>query len=531
MITIPAQGDPCDATLDCLVMPPTLRVYNARFWTPEPARPWVGSITIENGRVLAVNDDSDADENIDAAGRTVTPGLIDAHLHMTLGGQSLGQLDLSSVRSRRQFEAAIARRHGELARDQWLIARGWSNENWPARRPPEKSWLAAAGNRPVVCHRMDMHAVLVNDAVLDMCDTSAQLPGGCIVRDPVSGTPTGLMVEAAAWKLVNPLVPEPDESTRQEALLAAQDHLHGHGVTSVGTMEYRQDVRDVFVPLRQRLTMRCRITLLDRGSAAEPADLTFARDFSNDERLAIIGYKAFIDGTLGSRTARMLADYADDPGNRGLFIESADDGQLRRWAQTVAEAGLSPAVHAIGDEAVRLALDAIDDVDRAIRPRIEHAQHIDATDFRRFRGRIASMQPLHKADDGRYVRRRLGDKRLAGTFAFRRLLDAGARLAFGSDWPVVSCDPRLGIRTAVTGLTFDGDIFAAEQNLTVAEALRAYTVDAAYALGLDEAGQLRPGALGDMVMFDRDPFQADWAGDPPRVVMTIVGGQVVHDAR
>jgi predicted amidohydrolase YtcJ len=188
-------------------------------------------------------------------------------------------------------------------------------------------------------------------------------------------------------------------------------------------------------------------------------------------------------------------------------------------------------MHAIGDEAARKVLDVMEALGDVVpRPRLEHAQQIDEADFPRFRGVVTSMQPLHKADDGRYARRRLGPKRLAGTFAFRRLMDAGAVLAFGSDWPVVSCDPILGMRTAITGLTFDGEVFGADQNLTVAEALRAYTAGAAGAVGLDDGGILRPGALGDVVLFDRDPFEADWGDAPPSITTTIVGGEVAYDA-
>jgi predicted amidohydrolase YtcJ len=488
-------------------------------------------MTIREGRIVAVDAEADADRVIRAQGMTITPGLVDAHIHLLLGGRSLGELDISKVTSRGQFEAAVARRDAELPPDRWLIARGWSSENWPGHETPDKSWLAAAGRRPVVCYRMDMHAVLVNDPVLKRCDTSRTLPGGRIERDPATGEPTGLMVEAAAWKLVNPLVPDPDEAQRRDSLFAAQECLHAHGVTAVGTMEYARDVRDVFVPLwrgPQGLSVRCRVTLLDRGW---PMDFGFARAFTGDDRLDVIGFKAFVDGTLGSRTARMLADYADDPGQRGLFVELAAEGHLEQWAHAVASAGFSPALHAIGDEAVRVALGALEGVDRGVRPRIEHAQHVHPDDVTRFHGLVASMQPLHKADDGRYMRRRLGPERVGRAFAFRQLLAAGARLAFGSDWPVVSCDPILGIRTAVTGLTLDGEVCGSDENLTVEEALCAYTSGAAHALGLDEAGTIRAGALGDCVIFDRDPLEADWSGELPKVLMTIVGGRVVYDGR
>lgn len=508
-------------------MPPSLLIHNARIWTATGN--FANAMLIRHGRVAAFNAaaaGAKADRMIDAGGATVTPGLIDAHVHLLLAGRQLSQLDLRHARSREQFEEAIAARHAKLPAGQWFIANGWASENWGGG-VPDKTWLAAAGDRPAVAYRMDLHVALVNDAVLDMCDVTTDPPGGRIDRDH-RGKPTGLMVEAAAWQLVNPLVPELDIQAKQQCLLAAQSHAHSLGITAVGSMEYARDVADVFKPLRDDLTLRCRITLLDR---AWPMDFT-GRDIlpADDPLLAIIGYKAFIDGTLGSRTARLLADYADDPSNRGMLVELAADGHLRDWAHAVANAGYSPSMHAIGDAAARLALDAIEGIDPTSRPRIEHAQQIDAADLPRFAGVIASMQPLHRADDGRYAASRLGTNRLAGSFAFRSLLSAGAILAFGSDWPVVTCDPIAGIRAAVTGLTLDGDVFQPQENLTVEEALRAYTTGAAHALQLDDAGELTPGKLGDAVIFDRDPFTADWANKPPRVATTIVGGEVVYDS-
>lgn len=511
------------------MMPDSLHIDNARIWTGDFRRPWARSITIRNGRVESLDNPAPAKERrIDAHGRVITPGLIDSHMHLLKGGLSMAHLDLSHVRSRAEFERAIAKRHAELGPGQWLIAGGWSSENWPGGELPDKSWLQSAGGRPCACYRMDMHAVLVNDAVLAMCAPGARSDpvGGRIVRDG-RGEPTGLHIEAAAWQLVNPLVPSPGTDAKRQALLGAQAHVHALGLTAVGSMEYQRDVEDVFEPLRNKLTLRCRITLLDRSW---PTEFTFGREFENDDALAVIGYKAFIDGTLGSRSARMLRDYADEPGNRGLLVELAADGTLLDWAKGVAAAGLSPSMHAIGDEAARIALDILDGVGEKCRARIEHAQQIDRADLPRFHRRIASMQPLHKADDCRYVRSRLGDDRLASTFAFRRLLEAGAVLAFGSDWPVVSCDPLLGIRTAVTGLTLDGKVFGGDQNLTVEESLRAYTRDAAFCLQMDDAGVLAEGKVGDLVMFDRDPFVADWGDAPPRVVMTVCGGRVVYDA-
>jgi predicted amidohydrolase YtcJ len=326
-------------------------------------------------------------------------------------------------------------------------------------------------------------------------------------------------------------VPESTDAEKREALRAAQARAHELGLTAVGTMEYESDIRRIYEPMRDRISLRCRVTLLDR---AWPMEFDYGRDFAGDDRLAVIGYKTFVDGTLGSRSARMLADYADDPGNRGMFVELAADGRLEDWARGVIEAGLSPSLHAIGDEAVRCVLDLAERLgpparSGATRLRLEHAQHVDPADVKRCRGLIVSMQPTHRADDGRYALRRLGPARLNTFYPFRSLREAGAKLAFGSDWPVVTCDPLTGIRFAVTGLTTDGERFLPEETIGVEEALRAYTVGAAQALQLDDAGALRPGGLADLVMFDHDPFSADWTDHPPRVLLTMAGGKIVYD--
>jgi predicted amidohydrolase YtcJ len=505
-------------------------IINAKRWDPARGICKEAPLHMRDGLFTDAVDAPTAvgEEVIDAAGAVVLPGFIDAHVHLLLGGASLRQCDLSHVTTREEFIHRIDAAHHALPTGQWLIATGWSEDRLADRSVPDRTWLRGAGERPVVCYRTDLHAVLVNDPVLAQLDLSHVPEGGRIVRDAQTSEPTGVLYEAAAWELVNPLIPDPAAPQKREDLLAAQAHCHALGITAVGSMEYARDVRDVFQPMRDALALRCALTLLDRDW---PLDLALAETIEPDDVLRIIGFKAFIDGTLGSRTARMYDAYADDPGNRGLFVELALRGQLAEWAQQVAGVGLSPSMHAIGDEAVGLALDVIESLPAAIRPRLEHAQQVRPDDFNRFHDVIASMQPIHRTDDARIAQQRLGSDRLAGFFPFRSLGDAGARLAFGSDWPVMTCDPIAGIRAAVTGVIADGTIFQPRQCVDVATAIRASTAGAAYALRMPHIGRLESGAAADLVMLDRDPITADWLNEPPRVIMTIANGKVVFDGR
>ena len=465
----------------------------------------------------------------------VAPGLIDGHLHLSLGAQTLAQVDLSHARSRAEFEAAIAGRARTLGPGRWLRAFGWHEASWGGERPT-KEWLRGAGDVPCVAYRMDQHACVVNGPVLAMIAGEPCPAGGEVVLD-AAGAPTGLLLEQAAWRLVNPRLPEAPAEDRRTALLAAMRHCNAFGVTAVGSMEYERDLREVHAHLREHrrgdCTLRVLATILDREW---PVDLAWGRSFPGDALLSVVGWKHFIDGTLGSRTARMLEPYADDAGNRGMLVESADHDarlgthRLRDWARAVLDAGFSPSVHVIGDEALRTALDAMADQDGSRVARYEHCQTVDDADLPRLRGRVASMQPLHKADDARIAPARLGPARMRSFFRFRDLLRAGARLAFGSDWPIVSCDPRLGIRAAVTARDLDGGTCMPDQALTVGESLHAYTAGAADALRAPHLGRLAPGAAADLCVFADDPFACDWERSLPGIAATVLAGRVVHGA-
>ena len=500
-------------------------------WTADPAHPRAQSIDIADGTVAAV--DAPPRPGVPVIrlppGALALPGIIDGHLHLTLGALSLAQIDLSGARSRREFEAAIADAARTLAPGRWLRAHGWDESRWGGERPT-RDWLRAAGTAPCVAYRMDHHACVVNDAVLALVGDAPCPEGGEIVRDS-RGIPTGLLLEQAAWQLVNPRIPTPPADDRRAAVRRAIAHCHAFGITAVGSMEYEADLREVYEPLLalepHAFTLRVLATILDRDW---PVDRTWGASLPYDERLRIVGWKSFADGTLGSRTARMLAPYSDEPTNRGMLVEFAAHSvdRLRAWASDTLAAGFSPAVHAIGDEGMRAALDAFEPVDPNRLARYEHCQTLDDSDLPRMRGRIASMQPLHKAHDAAVAPARLGAERMRSFFRFRDLADAGARLSFGSDWPIVSCDPWLGVRAAVTGLDLESRACRPDQNLSVEEALLAYTRGAADALRAPDLGRLVPGARADLCVLADDPFTLDWSRALPRVAATVACGRLVH---
>ncbi|MBL9121116.1 MAG: amidohydrolase [Phycisphaerae bacterium] len=508
-----------------------MTLVGARIHTMDLDRPTATAIAFRHGRVAELDPKIPTGRIIDLKGRTVLPGFIDSHVHFAMGAETLAQVDLEPARSRKDFERLVAERASRSRSGEWVIARNWSEENLAGGERPDKSWLAVAGEHPCVCWRMDYHGCVVNEAALRILAAHHRLtedpPGGQILRD-ATGEPTGVLKESAAWVLLLPHIPPLRSDLMRDALTKAGKYLASLGVTAVGGMETPNIIEDHLEALRDHLAVRILVTLFHRDW---PLDLSFAHSFSNGDRLAIIGSKAFVDGAFGQRTARMFEPYTDAPESRGMFVEYAQRGVLTEWMRFVRSSGLSPSVHAIGDEAVHVALNAIDDTDGPDAPpvRIEHAQTVAPTDIHRFAGRFVSMQPLHKPYDCRSALSKLGPQRLNRFFPFRALADAGGRLAFGSDWPVVSPDPIRGMAAAITGLDLAGTPFRPEDNITIHEALVAYTRTAAECLQFD-AGVLRVGRLADCVVLDRDPYDCDWVNHQPRVLMTVLGGEVTFEA-
>jgi predicted amidohydrolase YtcJ len=522
-------------------MTPTLVIRDARL------RDRPVDVVVAGDRIAAVVNAGDADpdgvEILDARGGTILPGFVDAHVHLVLAGTTMAQADLSRCPSRAAFERRMADHATITSPDAWILGHGWLETDWQdadGGTLPDASWLAACGDRPVVCFKHDHHAVLVNDVVLAMLGERLRSdpPGGTIVRD-AGGRPTGLLLEAAAWQLVNPIIPKPSVELRRRTTIDATRHLASLGITAVGSMEYAEDVVDVLDAIRADLHVAVAVTMLDRELPID-GPLTRLESLDRDDAVRLVGCKAFLDGTLGSRTAAMLADYTDRPGERGMLVELAERGELFDWISFVVRRGWSPSMHAIGDAAARLALDACDHAEQVARDaglatprlRIEHCQTIDPADIARFApsNRYASMQPTHMLDDGTTVEQSLGAERFDAFFPFRAIHGAGGTLSFGSDWPIETPDPIEGMRVAVTGVDRAGRVVPGrDRTVDIDAAISAYTTNARTALGLPEV-EVAEGFPADLVILDRDPRTANWR-DPavmPKVQATIRGGRPTH---
>jgi predicted amidohydrolase YtcJ len=530
--------------------PADLVLLSAKIWTGDPARPAAQALAVRAGRIVALGDNADVDKLrgpatrvVDAKGRRVVPGLIDAHTHMSGGGFNLLALDLRNTKTPAEFTRMVA----EFARTRppgvWLTDGAWDHEQWSPPRLPTRELLdPATGDRPTCLSRQDGHMMVCNSLALKLAKITRESPdpaGGVIVRDE-KGEPTGVLKDAA-MDAISDARPQRTPEELLRSLRAAMKHAASVGVTSV--QDLPGDPGDVAAwdALRRAGEMTLRVTYRPSLSSWEKArDLRTS--MKNDQWFRIGGVKGYADGSLGSTTALFFEPYSDEPGNRGVFASEAIPlSKMEERIRAADAAGLQVVVHAIGDRANAEILDLFERVARANGPRdrrwrIEHAQHLRPADVPRFArlGVVASMQPYHAIDDGRWAEKRIGRERCRTSYAFRSLLDSGARLAFGSDWDVAPLSPISGIDAAVTRRTIDGKNPAGwfpEQRISVAEALKAYTVDAAWsAFEENDKGTLAPGKLADFVVLSKDILSipkneiVDTAVDT-----TVVGGRVVFD--
>ena len=544
MIMAAAPAEP-DARADLILL-------SGKIWTGDPAHAEAQALAARGGRIVAVGTDSQIASwkgpktiVLQAGGRRVVPGLIDSHTHMAMGGFNLLALDLRHTKD----EAEFKRRLGEYAKTRppgaWLTDGAWDHEQWIPPRLPTRALLdPATGDRPACLSRQDGHMMVCNSLALKLAGITRDTPdppGGVIVRD-ASGEPTGVLKDAAK-DAVWAVRPARTPAELAEALSAAMKEAARVGVTSVQDLPGEPGDLDAWERLREAGAMTVRVNY--RPSLSQGAKARDRRDSrKNDEWLRVGGVKGFADGSLGSTTALFFEPYTDDPKTSGVY--AAEAIPLSKMEERVAaadRAGLQVEIHAIGDRANAEILDLYERVEKANGPkdrrfRIEHAQHLRAADIPRFAklGVIASMQPYHAIDDGRWAQKRIGPLRCKGTYAFRSLLDAKARLAFGSDWDVAPLSPMAGVYAAVTRRTIDGknpNGWYPEQKISVGEALRAYTSGAAYAAFEErEKGALEPGKLADFVVLSADPFEAAPEEiEKIGVEQTVVGGRTVFSRR
>jgi predicted amidohydrolase YtcJ len=528
--------------------PMTLAIVNARIWTGDPARPWAEALAVRGDEIALVGGSDEVRRAasgvtpIDAGGRLVVPGFIDTHVHFVDGGFRLASVQLRDARTREDFVDRIAAFARTVPAGTWITGGDWDHSLWGGELPV-RQWIdAVTPDHPVFVNRLDGHMALANSAALKAAGVTrgtGDVEGGEIVRD-ATGEPTGLLKDNAMG-LVDRAIPEPSDEMRDRALAAAMQYVAEQGVTSVHNMGSWGDLA-TFARARRAGALNTRIyAAVPLASWERLRGVVAGKEYGGaagrgDDWLRVGGLKGFVDGSLGSHTAAFHEPFDDAPNDRGLLVNTEAD--LYAWISGADKAGLHVMVHAIGDRANGLLLDIYERVAsengaRDRRFRIEHAQHLAATDIPRFAklGVIPSMQPYHAIDDGRWAEQYIGT-RIRTTYAFRSLIDAGARVAFGSDWFVAPPTPLEGIYAAVTRRTLDeknAGGWVPEEKITVEEALRAYTVDAAYASFDEErTGTLAPGRLADFVMLDRNLFEI--AADDirrVRVLLTVVGGRAV----
>jgi predicted amidohydrolase YtcJ len=530
---------------------PTFVLANGRVWTGDAVRPAAEAIAISGSRITAVGSTADIRKIaggatvVDLAGAFVVPGFIDSHVHFLDGGLRLASVQLRDASTRDEFVARVKAFAAAVPAGTWITGGDWDHTLWGGELP-RRDWIdAATPDNPVWVNRLDGHMALANSAALKAAgvrDDQKDVDGGEIVRDP-RGRPTGLLKDNA-MSLVESKVPVPGKDMEDRALAAAMKYVAAQGVTSVHNMGTWEEL-DVFARAAARHDLRTRIyaavpvktwsRLRDAVASGQ-----YGGDGRGDEWLRVGALKGFMDGSLGSHTAAFHQPFTDAPADRGLFVNRPED--MYSWISGADKAGLHVMIHAIGDRANATVLDIFERVERENgardrRFRIEHAQHLAPADIPRFKalGIIASMQPYHAIDDGRWADKVIGPERSRTTYAFRSLLDTGARLAFGSDWYVAPPTPLEGIYAAVTRRTLDDrhpDGWVPEQKITVEDALRAYTTGGAYASFEEgQKGTIAPGMLADITVIDRD-LRTIPAVEirNAKIVRTIVGGETVYNA-
>ncbi len=556
------------AQLSPLQPPADLVLSNGKIYTGLSAQPWASAVAIRGESIVAISGaaiaatDPDAEAKswtgpktrvVDLRGQFAMPGFNDAHAHLAAGAYVKLEVDLRGTKSVEEFQQRIRARLKEFRPGEWIIAPGWDHTVWPVKKFPSRQDLdAISTEHPIFSQRVDGHVAVVNSQALKIAGITRGTPdppGGHIERDPATGEPTGMLEEDAAMNLVYERVPPFSEAQRLRAFALVMDEASRNGVTSMqdNSITSADDGDNygwqnflVFQQLKRdgRQTTRVSEWLPFSLPVARLEEMRSAGG-TTDPWLKTGALKELIDGSLGSRTAALLAPYSDDPSTSGIL--RLDPAALMRMAVERDHAGFQIALHAIGDRANRIALDTFAAAEKANGPRdrrdrVEHAQIVALADFARFTslGVIASMQPSHVLTDERWATDRLGPERIKGAYAWLTMEKDGVHLAFGTDYPVEPINPLRGIYACVTRELPDGGPLGGwqpQEKLPMDDCLRAYTAGSAYAEFEEKRkGTIAPGMLADIVVFPVDITRI-----PPRellsthVAMTVAGGRIVFE--
>jgi predicted amidohydrolase YtcJ len=518
-------------------------ITNGVIWTGVERQANAEAMAIAGDTILAIGTiaeiekfSGESTKIINVNGKFITPGFIDTHVHLMMGGNALLSVELRDANSPEEFSKRIATYANTLKADQWILEGNWDHTLWGGELP-QKEWIDKhTKDNPVALYRLDGHMILANSAALKIAGidkNTSNIESGEIVRHS-DGTPTGILKGNAMYLVLNKIDPL-SQREKKNALRAATNYLLANGVTSVhdvdslGTYTAAKELKD-----SKELAIRIYMAKpLNRWNQE------FGIGEENNKWLKTGIVKGFVDGSLGSHTAAFIEPYFDQPEDQGFFINSEDN--LYGWISDADKTGLQITVHGIGDQAIHSLLNIYERVinengKRDRRLRIEHAQHLAPEDIKRFAQLdiIASMQPYHAIDDGRWAEEIIGPERIKTTYAFKSLLDAKAKLVFGSDWPVAPASPLDGIYAAVTRRTLDDknpDGWVPEEKITVEQALLAYTRDAAYAaFEEDIKGTLEPGKLADFVILSEDLTKVNPVKiREVQVLQSYVGGKKLFD--
>lgn len=527
-----------------------LVVTNANIRTMDAKRTVARSVATLNGKIIAIGSDADtkpligkSTRVIDAGGKTIVPGFNDAHVHFMETGAQLSSVDLRDAKTREEFVRRIKEFAAKLPKGRWILGGQWDHENWTPNDLPTAAMIdAATPDNPVFINRLDGHMALANSLAMKLSGVdknTKDVAGGLIVRD-ASGNPTGIFKDTAQG-YIEKAIPDASFEQKLDYAKAASEYAASLGITSVTDVSAGSDV-GVYQELMRSGGLKTRIygcsTLGDYKRWAN----TGVHYAFGSAMLRVGCLKGYADGSLGSTTAWFFEPYLDDPKTSGLPRAEVTT-TMKQNIVDADKAGLQVNIHAIGDKANATVLDYYDNATKANgsrdrRFRIEHAQHLRQEDIARF-GKlkvVASMQPFHVIDDGRWAFKRLDEKRLKGTYAFRTLLDTGAVLAFGSDSPVAPLNPLFGLYAAVTRRTLDDknpNGWLPEQKISIDEAVRAFTWGSAYGEFQDQwKGTLEVGKLADFVILSDDIFTID----PVKirdvtVLKTVVDGKVAFEKK